>query len=351
MAERGMGQMSLADHLAREVVPGNEFLERVAALVDWRAIEEVLAPLRSGRMGAPAYPSLVLVKALLLQQWHGLSDPGLEAALADRLSFRWFLGVPLDQRMPDHSTIWRFREQLAKSGLAETVFAGVTDQIEAAGLVLKKGTLIDASLIPAAVNKPAPPIEPGPRAPDSRDAGQPAAEAARQASDGRPASKLVRHPRDPDAAWVNKNGRYTFGYKAHVGLDMTSRIVRRVALTAANVMETSCADALICGDERAVYADKAYDSKARRQALAARGVRNRIMRRWHWRWKPPGRWQLRRNALLIKRRAPIEPLFALLKGTYRFARARYRGLARNAAALHLAVTAMNLRRWTVLASI
>lgn len=330
MAERDVGQMSLVDRLVSDVAPTNGFLERVSGLVDWPAVEQVLAPLRSGPMGAPSYPVLVLFKALLLQQWYGLSDPALEEALGDRLSFRRFCGVPLEQRMPDHSTIWRFRERLSQSGLAATAFAAVTAQIERTGLILKKGTLIDASLMPAAVNKPKPPEDqpPGP--------------------DGRAPSKLVRSELDPDAAWTRKDGVYTFGYKAHVALDMKSRIVRRLALTPANVNETSCADALICGDERRVYADKAYDSKARRALLKTLGIRNGIMRRWHWSLPPPGRWEVRRNSLLVTRRAPIEPLFALLKNTYRFTRARYRGLARNAAALHLAITAMNLRRWSVL---
>ena len=159
----------------------------------------------------------------------------------------------------------------------------------------------------------------------------------------------MAHPLDPDAAWTKKDGRRHFGYKAHIGLDRHSRIVRRVILTPANVNETSCADDLICGDERAVYADKAYDSQARREALRARGIRNGIMRRWHWRWAPPSPWQTRRNTLLIARRAPIEPFFALLKSVYRFARARYRGLPRNNAALHLAATAMNLKRWLQIA--
>jgi transposase, IS5 family len=332
MAERELGQLSLADHLVGEVAPTNAFLERALGLIDWQSVSEVLGSLRSGVMGAPAYPVMVLFKAVLLQQWYGLSDPALEEALGDRLSFRRFCGVPLGQKMPDHSTIWRFRERLAQGGLAQAAFTCVTSQIEKAGLVLKQGTLIDASLVPAAVNKPAPPDDDLP--PDA---------------DGRPASKLVRSALDPDAAWTKKDGRHHFGYKAHVALDMGSRIVRVATLTPANMNETSCADALICGDERAVYADKAYDSKARSAALKARGIHNRIMRRWHWRWPPPSRWHQRRNALLVTRRAPIEPLFALLKSVYRFARARYRGLLRNTAALHLAVTAMNLKRWTILA--
>ncbi len=331
MAERNLGQLSLADHLVGEAAPTNPFLERVSALLDWGPVEEVLSPLRSGAMGAPSYPVLVIFKAVLLQQWYGLSDPGLEEALGDPLSFRRFCGIPLEQKTPDHTTIWRFRERLAESGLAEVAFNCITSQIEKAGLVLKKGTLIDASLVPAAVNKPAPPEHDLP-----------------SDADGRPGSKLVRSPLDPDAAWTKKDGRRHFGYKAHVALDMGSRIVRRAMLTPANVNETSCADELICGDERAVYADKAYDSKARSAALKARGIRNGIMRRWHWRWRPASRWEQRRNALLVIRRAPIEPLFALLKAVYRFSRAHYRGLARNAAALHLAVTAMNLKRWTIL---
>lgn len=332
MAERNLGQLSLVDHLVGEAAPTNAFLERTSTLLDWGVVEEVLSPLRSGTMGAPSYPVVVLFKALLLQQWYGLSDPGLEEALGDRLSFRRFCGIPLEEKTPDHTTIWRFRERLAESGLAEAAFNCITSHIEKAGLVLKKGTLIDASLVPSAVNKPAPPE--GDPPPDA---------------DGRPGSKLVRNPLDPDAAWTKKDGRRHFGYKAHVALDAGSRIVRRAKLTPANVNETSCADDLICGDERAVYGDKAYDSKKRSAALKVRGIRNRIMRRWHWRRPPLSRWEQRRNALLVIRRAPIEPLFALLKAVYRFSRARYRGLTRNAGALHLAVTAMNLKRWTILA--
>lgn len=332
MSERDLGQLSLVDRLVNDSAPGNAFLDRVSGLVDWGMLDDLLAPLHAGVMGAPAYPASVVFKALLLQQWYALSDPALEEALGDRLSFRRFCGVPLDCKPPDHSTLWRFRERLGQSDLAAAAFACVTAQIEQAGLVLKKGTLIDASLVPAAVNRPSPPASDLP--PDQN---------------GRPASKLVRSPLDPDAAWTKKDGRHHFGYKAHVGLDMESRVLRRVALTPANVNDTTCADAMICGDERAVYADKAYDSKARTAALKARGIRNRIMHRWHWTWRPQSRWERRRNALLVTRRAPVEPMFALLKNVYRFARARYRGLARNAAALHLAAAAINLKRWTILA--
>lgn len=330
MSERRIGQLSFADNLLGDAGWANATLKRISELVDWKEIDALLSGLRSGSMGAPGYPALVLFKALLLQQFYGLSDPQLEEALADRLSFRRFLGLSLTDHVPDHSTIWRFREQLAKSGLAERAFALITGQIERSGFVLKRGTLIDASLVRAAVNAPAPPSTPLP--PDA---------------DGRPASKLVKNPLDPDAAWTKKEGKYFFGYKAHVGMDQGSRIVRRALFTPAKVNESVPADRLICGDEGIVYADKAYDSNARRAFLKARGIRDGIARRAN-RWHRTSPWAVRRNELISHVRAPIEPLFALLKNTYGFARARYRGLARNAGAFYLAITAMNLRRWSML---
>lgn len=327
MSERQIGQLSFTDDLVADAARANLTLQRVSELVDWGAVEALLSGLRSGSMGAPAYPALALFKALLLQHWHRLSDPGLEEALVDRLSFRHFLGLSLSEPVPDHSTLWRFREQLAKSGLAERAFELIASQIENSGFVLKRGTLIDASLVRSAVNPPPPPAQPP--APDA---------------DGRPASKLVRSPLDPDAAWTHKENKYYFGYKMHVAMDQDSRIIRRIAFTPANINESMAADALICGDEARVYADKAYDSKARRAYLKSMGIRDGIMRRGN-RWHSLGTWAARRNAVISHRRAPIEPLFALLKRVYGFARARYRGLTRNAAAFHLAATAINLRRW------
>jgi transposase, IS5 family len=330
MAERRMGQMSFADNLVADVVEANTTLDRIAGLVDWTEIGGLLSDLRGGVMGAPGYPALMLFKALLLQQWHALSDPELEEALRDRLSFRRFLGVSLSERLPDHSSLWRFREQLAASGLADRAFAMIAAQIERAGFVLKRGTLIDASLVRAAVNAPEPPAVTAP--PDA---------------DGRPASKLVPSPLDPDAAWTKKQTGHFFGYKIHLAMDQHSRIIRRILFTPANINDSVPADDLICGDERTVYADKAYTNVARRQRLKVMGIRDGIMRRSN-RWHPLSRRMVRRNAIITHRRAAVEPLFALLKNVYGFARARYRGCARNAAALQLAATAINLKRWAML---
>lgn len=294
--------------------------------VDWSAVAKLLSGLRDGTMGAPGYPALMMFKALLLQRWYALSDPALEEALKDRLSFRRFVGLPLTEAIPDHSSLWRFREAMGPE-LCERIFAEIGRQIECSGFVLKQGTLIDASLIPSAVNAPRKPDKPLP-----------------PGADGKPASKLVKSELDPDAAWTRKEGTYYFGYKLHAAMDQTSRIIRRIGFTPANINESAAADRLICGDEEIVYADKAYDSHARRRMLRDRGIANGIMRRGHPN-QPLTRAEVRRNNCISKRRGAIEPLFSLFKNVHGFARARYRGLPRNSTAVLLAAIAINLKRW------
>jgi IS5 family transposase len=329
MSERQIGQLSFADGAVVASGGSSEALDRVSGLIDWRPVAALLSKLRGGAMGAPGYPSLLLFKALLLQRWYALSDPALEEGLKDRLSFRRFVGLPLTEAIPDHSTLWRFRESL-KGGLDEKLFVEIGRQIETSGFVLKQGTLIDASLVPAAVNPP--------KRPDGEIGCD---------ETGRPRSKLVKSELDPDAAWTRKENQYRFGYKIHAAMDRQSRIIRRIAFTPANVNESAVADSLICGDERAVYADKAYDSNARTERLKAMGIENAIMRRGH-----PSRKltadEHRRNERIAKTRGAIEPLFALFKNVHGLARARYRGLARNATAVLIAAIAMNLKRWAAM---
>jgi IS5 family transposase len=331
MAERRIGQMSFAERLVVEAAGGNAVLEKIAGFVDWKPVAELLAGLRGGVMGAPGYPALMMFKVVLLQRWYGLSDPAMEEALKDRLSFRHFVGMALTESVPDHSSIWRFREALG-GGLAETLFVEIGRQIAAKGFVLKQGTLVDASLVAAAVNAPDKPREPLPPGPD-----------------GKAASKLVKSELDPQAAWTRKADRHFFGYKLHLAMDMKSRIIRRVIFTPANVNESEPADRLICGDEKIVYADKAYDSHARRQLLKRKGIGNGIMRRGHPK-RPLTPAEVRRNKRISRCRGTVEAIFSMYKNVYRLARARYRGLARNSTAFHLAAIAMNLKRVAVMAA-
>ena len=312
---RETGQLSLAEALVGGG-KGGARLERIAALLDWSELDRVMGGLRASRTGRPGYPPLVMLKALLLAQWYGLSDPELEDALADRLSFRRFVGLPLDAAVPDETTLCRFRSELARRGLCERLMAAVDAQLADRGLVLKRGTLIDATLVEADAD-------------------------VRKGADGRPVTV------EREAGFAKRRGKAFFGFKAHLAVDAGSRLVRRARLTPANVNETLVADGLILGDEAAVYADKGYDTAERRAMLGARGIADGIMRRGHPR-RPLTAEELARNRALTPIRAAIEPVFGTLKRSYRWARVRYRGLARNAAHLDLLCIALNLRRAEVL---
>jgi transposase, IS5 family len=312
---RRSGQLSLADGLVAGV-GGNARLERIDGLLDWGALASVVASIHGAPTGRPGYRPLAMVKALLLQQWYRLSDPGLEEALGDRLSFRRFVGLALDEPVPDHATISRFRKALAELGLAERLFAEVDRQLDGLGLVVKQGTLVDASLVAAQVKPP------------------------------RPGAGLSSKA-DRDARWSrNETGKH-FGYKAHIGVDQGSALIRAGRLTPGNLNETSIADELIAGDEGAVYADKAYDTRARRDRLKAAGIKDRILHRPH-KNRPLTARQQRRNRLIAPIRAGVERIFGTLKRSYGYGRVRYRGLVANAAHLQLLCIALNLRRAEVL---
>jgi transposase, IS5 family len=144
-----------------------------------------------------------------------------------------------------------------------------------------------------------------------------------------------------------KGHKRYFGYKAHIGDDLGSNIIRRARLTTAAVADTTAADELIIGDERAVYADKAYDTKARRQQLKARGTKDRIAHRPNKHHRLTA-WQEKRNDGIAHRRSGVERIFAIAKRLMDWRRVRYRGLQRNAAHFDILCTAINLKRWVAL---
>jgi IS5 family transposase len=316
MAVKQTGQLSLAEALLSGRGSVSSPLDRLAGLVKWPHFEHLLSPLRDGGPGRPAWPPLVLFKALLLQSLYGLSDRELEEALCDRLSFRRFVGLSLEEAIPDFTVLNRFRNLLIEADLLEKLFGELDRQLEEAGVILKRGTMLDATLIEAVAAPP---------------------------SGERPSH-------DPDARFGGAKGKggFTFGYKAHVGVDQGSGLIRSVITTPANVNDTVPADALIRGDERAVWADAAYDTHSRRARLKAEGKKPRIVRRpnKHHPELPP-RLQ-RYNRLIARRRAAVETTFATLKNRMRLQAIRYIGLAKAEAQVLLAAIAFNMRRWVAI---
>lgn len=312
MAVKRTGQLGLGEALIPAARGRNPALERVAALVDWSGFETALAGLRGGGPGRPGYGALVLFRALLLQAWWGLSDRELEAALGDRLSFARFVGLGLDDPVPDHTVLSRFRNRLVAEGRLAALFAELDRQLEAAGLVLRRGTMLDATLLPTSAREP------------------------------RPGAT----PRDPDARATSRKGRrgVTYGYKAHVGVDEGSGLVRAVVTTPANVNDTVPADALVRGDERVVWGDAAYHTHARQAALQARGIKPRLARRPNRHHPVLAPRLARYNRLIARRRAAVETTFATWKRRMGLRAIRYLGLAKAAGQVLLTALAFNLRR-------
>jgi transposase, IS5 family len=319
MGQRRIGQLGLLDAaVSQRRSRRREMLDEVGQLLDWSAFDRLLSVLPVAAKGEPSFPALMMFKVLLLQRWHGLSDPAMEAALFDRLSFQRFAGLSLEDETPDHSTIWRFRERLTKKGLIEGLFAELDRQLGARGLLIKQGTLIDASMVSSAARRP-------------------------RKEDGS-TSRI-----DPDARFGadNERRRFTFGYKMHVAVDQKSGLIRNGLLTPANVQDVSMASKLIPSEAGKVFADRGYHSRALREHLQARGFEDGIMRRSQ-RGKPLSAAEIERNHRLVPLRSPVEAIFGTLKRSYGFTRMRYFKAARNLTAYLLACMAYNLKRSLVL---
>ena len=321
MARKRIGQMSWVDGaVERRLVGRRDRLGEIAALIDWRPFERLLSAIHSSARGEASYPPLMMFKVLLLQRWYELSDPAMEEALYDRLSFRRFAGLALEDDTPDHSTIFRFRDALTRHGLMVPLMAELTRQLDGKGAILKQGTLIDATLIQSAARRPS--MKEG---------------------------KIS--PVDPDARFGtnNERRRYLFGYKLHVAVDAGSGLVRALATTPANIQEITLARDLIQGDELAVYADRGYDADWLHGELAERGIADGILRRNRPKQRLSPEQTARNHALSLRRR-PVEKLFGTLKRSYRLARLPHFSLPRNATTLALACFAFNLRRWQAIAT-
>jgi transposase, IS5 family len=330
-------QMSLVEAFLDPRMGLRGKLKALVEVIDWAPLASLAAQVRPGAEGRPPYPALAMLKALYLAGLYDLSDPGLEEALIDRVSFRLFCGFSLEDKTPDETTLLRFRHACVAAGVLDAAFAEVNRQLEARGLMVKKGTLMDATIIAAASARP-PRKKPG-------EAAAAAEAAAAPETDGPPVA------REPGASFTRKGGKSYFGYRLHIGADQGSGLVRRLALTPAHVNESCVAEALMCGDETAVYADKGYESKARRAALKALQIKDRIMHRSHKNQKGLPRRQECRNALIAKRRAPVERVFACLKRLYGRSRMRYCGFRHNLADMVRAMTIHNLCRAASLAGI
>ena len=307
-----MKQISLGLNLSTKKTRKREFLEEMDKVVPWTVLVQIVEPhYPKAKTGRPPFPIETMLRIHYLQQWFGLSDPAMEEALHDVPLYREFAKLDgIRARLPDESTILRFRHLLEKHDLAPDMLRVVNDLLCHKGLLLKTGTAVDATLISA---------------PSS--------------------TKNASGERDPEMHQTKKGNQWYFGMKAHIGVDAESGLVHSVATTPANVNDVTQAHLLLHGEESDVLGDAGYQGAGKRNPDIAVN--------WHIAMRPG-----RRRALDLSRplaamiddverikasiRAKVEHPFRVIKRQFGYTKVRYRGLAKNTAQITTLFALSNL---------
>src|ERR1700677_791733 len=316
MQQPGDKQIGFEDWALAQRTRPNEVLEKIAALVDFSEAERRLEATYS-ELGRPGHRAAVLLRVMLLQRLYGLSDPQAEAQLGDRLSFQKFVGLRAGEAVPDETTICRFRQRMIAAALHERLLEMPNAQLAAAGYLVKRTMLVDATLVESSRTRP-----------------EKAAIAEGRAPDG-------------DARYAKKNGQSYYGYKAHISADGDNQLVCRALITRANVDDSQVFAPLIDATPRAVYADRIYDSLRNKAWLKQRGCANGIMKKAarHIVVSDADRARNRRKG---RRRCGVERIFAHWKRWQNYRVVRYLGLVKNQLELTLKAVTYNLRRLATL---
>ena len=306
-----MKQVSLGLNLSTKKTRKREFLEQMNKVVPWDVLVGVVEPhWPKSKTGRPPFAIETMLRIHYLQQWFGLSDPAMEEALHDMPVYREFakLDGVLD-RLPDESTILRFRHLLEKHDLATDMLRIVNDLLAYKGLLLKSGTAVDATLISA---------------PSS--------------------TKNAEGKRDPEMHQTKKGNQWYFGMKAHIGADAGTGYVHSVTATAANVHDLDEAANLVRDDDEVAYADAGYQGAQKRPEITGDEHRSKIQ------WRVAARKGTLKTMHAHDRdvesrqagvRAKVEHPFLIVKRDFGFTKTRYRGIGKNLNHLHVLFASAN----------
>lgn len=297
----------------------NKVLETIAREVDFSEAEQRVAATYSAT-GRPACRVGALLRVMILQHLYGLSDPQVEAQINDRLSFQKFLQLAANEAVPDETTICRFRQRLIQCGLHEQLLELLNAQLETRGYIVKRTTLVDATIVESSRKRPDIQVATEGQAPDA------------------------------DASYTRNNHRSFYGYKAHISSDAQHQLIRAAVISTASTQEAHVFERIAPTDTGIIYADKAYDTKMNHVWLRQRGIRSGILKKGahHIKLNQQDREHNRRKS---KVRRHIERIFAQLKQWQNYRRVRYLGLAKNQLELTLKAVAYNFKRLAAIISL
>lgn len=296
------------------------FLEKMEQVVPWARLKEVIEPdyPKSGKRGRPPIGLERMLRMYFVQQWYGLADEAVEDAVYDSQALRNFMGIDLcKQNVPDATTLMGFRHLLEANDLPQAMLIEVNAMLIERGLLMSKGTLVDATLIAA---------------PSS--------------------TKNQKHARDPEMHQAKKGNQWHFGLKAHIGVDKESGLVHTLVTTAANVSDISQTPALLHGQEQEIWLDAGYVGVEKREDMQAVLAANEQELKWHIARrrktieKLAEGWQKSLvqayEKLKAQVRARVEHPFHVVKNIFKYKKTRYKGLAKNDAQLNVLFALSNL---------
>jgi transposase, IS5 family len=311
------------------MVPWETFRATIEAVVLTPAAD------RKSNAGRKPLDAVLKFKMLVLQSLYNLSDAQTEYQARDRLSFARFLGLGLEDTVPDATSLWLFREQLAKAGLIETLFAQFGQHLEAHGYIARGGQIVDATIVAV------------PKQRNDRD--ENTAIKAGEMPDGWAEEPHKLAQKDRDARWTKKHGRSHFGYKNHVNVDAKHKLVRHYHVTDASVHDSRQLDGLLdrSNTSREVFADSAYRSAETQAKLQLRGFVSRIHTRAA-RNHPLTEAQINANRRRSQVRVRIEHVFGAQETAPGGRLVRVIGLVRAKAKIGLQNLAYNIRRMAFL---
>lgn len=316
MMNKQISLSAFSDELANVRTKKKAFLEQIDRIVPWGEWVAIVKPhYYKGERGNKPYDLELMLRIYMLENLYDLSDMGTVAEVIDSRAFSEFCGVDSGNQVPGGDTLGRFRNLLEEHGLQQQFFAQVLTTLMERGLILKKGTIVDSTIIAA---------------PSS--------------------TKNQKKERDPDAHQVKKGNAWHFGYKAHIGADKDSGLVRTVEVTGANVHDVTMVPKLLTGEETVVYGDSGYLGAEKREDAVTHNTDGKKIKYKTNRRPSQSKNKSKRSQAQIKRRehekssvrAKVEHVFGVVKGQLRYRKTRYRGLRKQTAKLNMMFALANL---------
>ena len=307
---------AISDELAQAKTRKKEFLEQMNKIIPWGEWVSLVEPCYyKGERGNKPFNLELMLRLHVLQNLYDISDMKTADEVIDSHAFAWFCGVESSNQVPDGDTIGRFRNILTENGLQKKLFGQVLALLQAKGLILKKGTIVDSTII---------------NAPSS--------------------TKNREKKRDPDAHQTKKGNEWRFGYKAHIGVDKDSGLVHKVVVTGANVHDVTVVSQLLTGEEEVVHGDSGYIGAEKREDAITRNKNGRRIKYKTSRRPSQSKNNSVRSQAQIKRRehekssvrAKVEHVFGIVKGLFGYRKTRYRGLRKQTAKLNMMFALANL---------